>query len=171
MYLLKISKIAPFKIFRAFLRSLKAHKPHPHNNNRRDSTVRSEDAVSKHKVLRSQALNQFLHKMQNTKRIWKCNIHSGSQASSQMHRIWKVALARLVQVTWVGVHNRRGDYAHHLNLLYNLPLLGPDFFLSAMKYFTRRNTEPVSKTVLWSVCLQLFPLKWSKPSIYVDELL
>jgi len=51
--------------------------------------------------------------------------------------------AQSTQVTWVGVHNRRGDYAHHLDLLYNLPLLGPDFFLRAMKYFTKRNTGPV----------------------------
>ena len=39
------------------------------------------------------------------------------------------------EVTWVGVHNRRGDYGQHLASLYSLPLLGPEFFLRAMRHY------------------------------------
>ena len=50
----------------------------------------------------------------------------------------------LTKVTWVGVHNRRGDYGNHLSKLYNLPMLGPDFFLLAMEHFTKKIPGPVS---------------------------
>ena len=53
-------------------------------------------------------------------------------------------LKRFTQVTWVGVHNRRGDYGHHLNKLYSLPMLGPDFFLRAMQYFSKKLSGLVS---------------------------
>eukprot|EP00092_Neocalanus_flemingeri_P034291 GFUD01037291.1.p1 GENE.GFUD01037291.1~~GFUD01037291.1.p1 ORF type:complete len:422 (-),score=59.72 GFUD01037291.1:46-1311(-) len=39
-------------------------------------------------------------------------------------------------VTWVGIHNRRGDYGQHLKALYNLSLLSADYFNRAMKYFS-----------------------------------
>ena len=50
----------------------------------------------------------------------------------------------LTKVTWVGVHNRRGDYGNHLSKLYNLAMLGPDFFLLAMEHFTKKIPGPVS---------------------------
>ena len=40
------------------------------------------------------------------------------------------------EVTWVGVHNRRGDYKDHLQNLYGLKLLEPDYFHRAMQRFT-----------------------------------
>jgi len=59
------------------------------------------------------------------------------------------------EVSWVGVHNRRGDYGHHLNKLYNLPMLGPDFFLRAMQHFTKKLSGLVvfvivSDDLLWA---------------------
>ena len=55
-----------------------------------------------------------------------------------------------LQVTWVAVHNRRGDYGHHLNKLYNLPMLGPDFFLRAMEHFRKKIPGQVSLRANWS---------------------
>jgi len=64
-------------------------------------------------------------------------------------------LERRSEVTWVGVHNRRGDYGHHLNKLYNLPMLGPDFFLRAMEHFRKKISGVVvfvivSDDLLWA---------------------
>ena len=39
-------------------------------------------------------------------------------------------------VTWVGIHNRRGDYGQHLKSLYDLSLLSANYFKRAMTYFT-----------------------------------
>ena len=39
------------------------------------------------------------------------------------------------EVTWVGVHNRRGDYRQHLAALYGLNLLEPGYFQRAMQRF------------------------------------
>ena len=41
------------------------------------------------------------------------------------------------EVTWVGVHNRRTDYKHHLDVLYGLNLLEADYFKRAMNIFTQ----------------------------------
>ena len=38
-------------------------------------------------------------------------------------------------ITWVGVHNRRGDYQQHLHSLYGLSLLEADYFKRAMDIF------------------------------------
>ena len=46
-------------------------------------------------------------------------------------------------VTWVGVHNRRGDYGHHLNALYGLSLLSADYFHKAMHYFSSRYDQVI----------------------------
>lgn len=54
-------------------------------------------------------------------------------------------------VTWVGVHNRRGDYGHHLQALYNLPLLTEEYFQDAMKYFRDKYNKLFDHLVMFVV--------------------
>ena len=46
-------------------------------------------------------------------------------------------------ITWVGVHNRRSDYKHHLGALYGLDLLEADYFERAMKIFTQDHSHVI----------------------------
>ena len=46
-------------------------------------------------------------------------------------------------ITWVGVHNRRSDYKHHLGALYGLNLLEADYFMRAMKVFTQDHSHVI----------------------------
>ena len=43
--------------------------------------------------------------------------------------------AAAASVTWVGLHNRRADYSHHLAQLYGLGLLEAGYFRRAMASF------------------------------------
>ena len=50
------------------------------------------------------------------------------------------------EVTWVGLHNRRGDYRFHLQFLYDQPLLSPGYFNRSMQHFMQQ--VPAQSTVL-----------------------
>ena len=41
------------------------------------------------------------------------------------------------EITWVGVHVRRTDYKHHLDVLYGANLLEADYFKRAMNIYTK----------------------------------
>ena len=41
-------------------------------------------------------------------------------------------------ITIVGVHARRTDYAHHLSFLYNLTLVDDQYFLQAMSFYKEK---------------------------------
>ena len=47
------------------------------------------------------------------------------------------------EITWVGVHNRRTDYQHHLGALYGLNLLEADYFKRAMNIFTQDYSQVI----------------------------
>lgn len=57
---------------------------------------------------------------------------------------------------FVGVHIRRGDYKHHLKVLYNMNLLEPSFYITGMDYFIHKYSQTnqvifaaVSNDVTW----------------------
>ena len=61
-------------------------------------------------------------------------------------------------VTWVGVHNRRGDYGDHLATLYGLKLLEADYFHDAMQRFNR-----VYNNVIFIVVTD--DMEWAKTNL------
>ena len=64
-------------------------------------------------------------------------------------------------VTWVGVHNRRGDYRDHLASLYGLQLLEADYFHRAMRRFNSEYTNVifiiVTDDMEWAETNLMFP--------------
>ena len=65
------------------------------------------------------------------------------------------------EVTWVGVHNRRGDYGQHLTALYGLDLLEPDYFYRAMQRFNSEYNNVifilVTDDMEWAESNLMFP--------------
>ena len=65
------------------------------------------------------------------------------------------------EVTWVGVHNRRGDYRHHLAALYGLDLLEPGYFKRAMQRFNSEYSNVIFIVVTddmdWAESNLMFP--------------
>ena len=65
------------------------------------------------------------------------------------------------EVTWVGVHNRRGDYGHHLAALYGLHLLEPGYFQRAMQRFNSEYSNVIFIIVTddmdWAESNLMFP--------------
>ena len=63
--------------------------------------------------------------------------------------------------TWVGVHNRRGDYGHHLAALYGLDLLEPGYFQRAMQRFNSEYSNVIFIIVTddmdWAESNLMFP--------------
>ena len=64
-------------------------------------------------------------------------------AQEKLHRIVKKRKLLGKPITWVGVHNRRTDYGHHLQSLYGLSLLSRDYFHKAINYFSSRHDHVV----------------------------
>jgi len=61
-------------------------------------------------------------------------------------------------VTWVGIHNRRGDYGEHLKSLYGLSLLSANYFKRAMTYFTNHFSNVIFVVVTDD-------MEWAKENI------
>uniref|UniRef100_A0A8D8VD38 L-Fucosyltransferase n=1 Tax=Cacopsylla melanoneura TaxID=428564 RepID=A0A8D8VD38_9HEMI len=67
--------------------------------------------------------------------------HILAKAQTTLELVRRLYDGREKPVLVVGVHIRRGDYKMHLDGLYHMQLLGPEFYVKGMEYFQRKYAE------------------------------
>ncbi|KAL1464660.1 hypothetical protein WDU94_004287 [Cyamophila willieti] len=67
--------------------------------------------------------------------------HIVAKVQSTLELVRRLYERREKPLLFVGVHIRRGDYETHLNNLYHMKLLGPEFYVKGMEYFQQKYSD------------------------------
>jgi hypothetical protein len=114
----------------------------------RNGTVIEEDTWKRHQCGSLIDLGMYPNTLSNYKKylmdlrlIFRPQDEFLKVANRRLRRLAKRhfnSTVHFLDITFVGIHVRRSDYAHHLSILYNLAYVEDAYFSKATQYFREK---------------------------------